>query len=588
MICVYDIGNTAYDRNGDVVLLPTSCSIRMVAGGNYDLTLEHPMDPDGKWMHLKEEAVIRAPVPEETITNAFTGLEADVYVTTEDAALRSGPREPTTITYPQWVSGQTYSVGAKVSYNGRNYQCNQFDQESGYIMVPPSNSPWWSEIARISPGDPALVNLKTGAELYYVSGPVDGWYTMSTTYGLEGYIKSGQVEYSRHASASETGPRVITTQLFRIRSVTVNTEQKNVSVTARHVSYDLNGVMIDSVSIVRKAPAETLAYIQQQFMINYVGIIATDMATSSDAAYTGEISGKNGMYALLDPDKGVVPCFGAKFTRDNWDLFVMAKEETDRGFRIRYANNMKGVTWKKSTDNLITRIVPVAKAADGSDLYLDPVKWVDSSSISSWPVIYMERLKVNGQVGKDDGSETDTTWTIQTLREEMARQAQSRFDVDQCDQAVNEITVDFEMLGDTEEFAWMNGLQSVLLYDTVLAIDEQTGLSVSVEVSELEFDAVNEKITGLKLINVKHYNVRNVSGFNVVDNSITGDKLTDEAGDAIMEDAIDEAGKYTDEKASQTLSSAKNYTDDYVGSKGGYGTYDAYIKAYCDQHYAPR
>ena len=75
MICVYDIGNTAYDRNGDVVLLPTDCSIRMVAGGNYDMTLEHPMDPDGKWMHLKEEAVIRAPVPEETITNAFTGLE---------------------------------------------------------------------------------------------------------------------------------------------------------------------------------------------------------------------------------------------------------------------------------------------------------------------------------------------------------------------------------------------------------------------------------------------------------------------------------------------------------------------------------
>ena len=581
MICVYDIGNTAYDRNGDVVLLPTACSIRMVAGGNYDLTLEHPMDPDDKWMHLKEEAVIRAPVPEETITNAFTGLEADVYVTTGTAALRSGPSEPTIITYQSWVSGTSYAVGTKVTSASQNYQLNQ-ELTGNEIYTPPGASGKWTKIARMTTGSPLLVNLKSGTELYYVSGPDDGWYKMSTLYGLEGYIKSGQVEYSRHASASETGPRVITTQLFRIRSVTVNTEQKNVSVTARHVSYDLNGVMIDSVSIVRKAPAETLAYIQQQFMINYAGIIATDMATSSDAAYTGEISGKNGMYALLDPDKGVVPCFGAKFTRDNWDLFVMAKEETDRGFRIRYANNMKGVTWKKSTDNLITRIVPVAKAADGSDLYLDPVKWVDSSSISSWPVIYMERLKVNGQVGKDDGSETDTTWTIQTLREEMARQAQSRFDVDQCDQAVNEITVDFEMLGDTEEFAWMNGLQSVLLYDTVLAIDEQTGLSVSVEVSELEFDAVNEKITGLKLINVKHYNVRNVSGFNVVDNSITGDKLTDEAGDALMEGAVDLAAEYTDQKASETLTASKNY----VGDKGNYSTYDAYIKAYCDNRYA--
>ena len=587
MICVYDIGNTSFDKNGDVILAPTVCSIRMAAGGNYDLTMEHPMDPDGKWKHLKDEAVIRAPVPKETITNAFTGLEADVYVTTAAAALRSGASEPTTITYTTWSITADYSVGNKVTWNNKNWQCNYYDETSPYAHVAPGSSPWWVEIARHTSGSPALVNMKSGTELYYISGPADGWYKMSTLYGLEGYIKSSQVEYSRHASASDTGPRIITTQLFRIRTVTVNSEQKTVSVTARHVSYDLNGVLIDSVSIVRKPPAETLAYIQAQFMIDYAGIIATDMATNSDAAYTGEISGKNGMYALLDPDKGVVPCFDAKFTRDNWDLFVMAKTTTDRGFRIRYANNMKGVTWKQSTDKLVNRIVPVAKDEDGSDLYLDGTKWVDSSVISSWPVIYMERLKVNGQVGKDDGTETDTTWTASTLRAEMARQAQSRFDIDQCDKGVNEITVDFEMMGDTEEFAWLKGLQSVLLYDTVLAINEQTGLSVSVEVSELEFDAVREKVTGLKLINAKNYNVRNVSGFNVVDNSITGDKLTDDAGDAIMDAAVEEAAVYTDQKAVQTLSSSKNYTDGYVGDKGSYGTYDAYIKAYISQHYAP-
>jgi hypothetical protein len=88
---------------------------------------------------------------------------------------------------------------------------------------------------------------------------------------------------------------------------------------------------------------------------------------------------------------------------------------------------------------------------------------------------------------------------------------------------------------------------------------------------------------------VKAYNVKNVSGFNVLDNSITGDKLTDEAGDQLTERAVDiavdEAGDYTDQKATETRRLAAQDTEEYIGSKGGYGTYDAYIKAYCDRRY---
>ena len=193
----------------------------------------------------------------------------------------------------------------------------------------------------------------------------------------------------------------------------------------------------------------------------------------------------------------------------------------------------------------------------------------------------MERLKVNGQVGKDDGTETDTTWTVQTLRAEMEKQARARFEIDKCDKGLEEITVDFEMLGDTTEYPWLKDLQSILLYDTVIAINERTGISVSVTVSELEYDIVKKKVTGAKMTNVKHYGVKNVNGFMVLDNTITGDKLTDEAGGELMSSAVDMAAEYTDEKASETLSASKGY----VGSKGNYGTYDAYIKAYCDNRY---
>ena len=615
MICVYDIGNENFERNGDAVLMPLECSHLQKAAGQYDLTIKHPLDKTGKWMHLVPEAIIKAPVPEETIETAFSGLDVDVYKTTAAAALRSGPSEPTAITYGSWSAGATYSPGAKVTYGNRNYQCTYFDESSGYIMVPPPNSPWWTEIARMTSGSPVLVNLKSGADLYYVSGPSDGWYYMSTPYGLEGYIKASQITYDRHLTPEQTQPRKIKEQLFRIKTVNVETKSRTITATAEHVSYDLNGVLIDSVKIVRKNPAMTLAWIEQGFMIDYQGTIATNMSSDSDGLYTGEISGRNGTYALLDPDKGVVATFDAMYRRDNWDVFVMRKVNTDRGFRLRYGKNMQGVSWNIKSDGLITRVVPVAKAEDGSNLYLDPVKWVDSSRINDYPKIRMERIKVNGQVGKDDGTETATNWTVSTLRAEMRRQAEERFTVDKVDRTVHEITIDFEMLGDTEEYKALKSLEEVLLYDTVIAINEEIQMSVSVEVTELEYDCIRKKVKSLKLSNVNEYGGKNVTGFNVFNNTITGDKLTDDAGDEFIDEAVDiavdESNDYTDKKAAQTLKSSKDYTDEtaettlndskdyadgvgaaavtsaqnYVGSKHGYGSFESYIKAYCDGRY---
>ena len=587
MIHVYDKGNSAYDKNGNVILFPKSGTVRMAAGGNYELQMVCPMDAEGGYKHLVEEAIIKAPVPKETITTAYSGMDVDVYVTTQAAALRSGPTEPTTITYPTWSIITDYSVGDKVTWWNKNYQCIYWDNDDHlHTHITPNNNPWWTEIARTTAGDPALVNLKSGTDLYYVSGPdSNSWYKMCTTYGLEGYIKGSQITYSRHLTQAETQPRTITDQLFRIKTVNEDGNSKTVTVNARHVSYDLNGNMIKSVNIKRKPPAEALAWIEQGFMMDYRGTIATNMPTSADATYSAEISGKSGMYALIDPDKGVVPCFDAEFRRDNWDLFIMAKTNTDRGFRIRYSNNMEGVQWKKDSTNLKTRIVPVAKDEDGSDLYLTPTEWIDSSHINDYDTIYMYRIKVNGQVGKDDGTETATNWTAATLRAEMEKQAQSLFDVEHVDIPSNEITVAFEMLGETAEYPWLKALQSMVLYDTVIAIDERTGLSASVTVDELEFDIVKEKITAAKLTNYKAYNVKNVGGMNVLDNSITGDKLTDEAGEQLISSAVNSATEtaadYTDQKAYQTRQQASQDTTEAIGD------YDTQIKAWIAQNYQP-
>ena len=59
MISVYDIGNEAFEKNGDVVLEPKSGTVRQIAGGSYELNMEVAKDPEGKWMHLQKEAVVK-------------------------------------------------------------------------------------------------------------------------------------------------------------------------------------------------------------------------------------------------------------------------------------------------------------------------------------------------------------------------------------------------------------------------------------------------------------------------------------------------------------------------------------------------
>lgn len=535
--------STHYDRAGNCEIEPLDGEVHQVAGGAYELNFTAALDiAEGKWMYLIPEAVVRAPVPKETISTATTGVDADLYKTTEATPMRDGTSEPSTITYSAWSTSQAsptqYSVGSKVSYNGRNYQCIYWDSSSGQQFVPPSNnSTWWREIARQTSGSPILVNLKSGAQLIYISGPSSGWYKFETKDGIQGYVKSSAVEFWKHTSASENQPRTITDQLFRIKEVTIDEEAMTVSVFAHHVSYDLNGIPVAGVKITRKNPAATMAAIQDGLMWSYPkGDIYTDFGTSNKKKYTGEINGRSGMAALLDPDIGVVPAFDAEFHRDNWDVFVMKKKTKDRGFWIRTGKNLKKVQWKQSTTGLVTRMVPVAKNASGGNLLLSPTHWLASEHADDYPVKYGEWMKVSGQVGRDDGSETSTNWTSTTLREEMERQANERFTVDEVDAITHEISVDFEMQGDTTEQSFLKNMQQVNIYDTIHIKSDLTGKSAAVIVQELWFDIVRGVVKRAMLSNIRRYRVKNVSGFNVNNNSITWSKMTSDAVEGINEE----------------------------------------------------
>ena len=61
MIQIYDPGNTGFDYNGDMTLIPSSCPLSIELNGAWELTLTHPLDDAGRWSYITRGAVIKAP-----------------------------------------------------------------------------------------------------------------------------------------------------------------------------------------------------------------------------------------------------------------------------------------------------------------------------------------------------------------------------------------------------------------------------------------------------------------------------------------------------------------------------------------------
>lgn len=56
------VGNpTDFTHNGDMTLMPTSAQVHVILNGAWEATLEHPIDADGRWKYITEDAVVKMP-----------------------------------------------------------------------------------------------------------------------------------------------------------------------------------------------------------------------------------------------------------------------------------------------------------------------------------------------------------------------------------------------------------------------------------------------------------------------------------------------------------------------------------------------
>lgn len=83
MIQIYGANNTDYSVNGDMPLLPAECTIEAELNGSWELTLEHPIDDEGRYKYIESGAVVSVPsfVSDKQLFRIYNTVKTDTGVT---------------------------------------------------------------------------------------------------------------------------------------------------------------------------------------------------------------------------------------------------------------------------------------------------------------------------------------------------------------------------------------------------------------------------------------------------------------------------------------------------------------------------
>lgn len=555
MICLYNMNETAFTDNGICVLDPSVCNVSEEAGGSYELYMEHPFDENGKYEMIMENMLIKAPVP-HTVIPQITLPETTIYTVSTVATFwkqmpvrrhKKSEQDKTAVvrdasaTY-EWGSYKNYNDGDYVSYNGSIYKAGKDikgaaspSAQDGWVFMGTVSGDT-AEDSEYTPGETYREPLVLGQMVRKIASVSDTVIQIRDPLGRVGYYNLSNL--TEQSTGAETLPeQVIDEQVFRVYSLESEEETNVLKVYARHISYDFTGNTLLDCKLEDTKVQDAIAVVQGNLMILDDRQIACEFDGDK---ITKDWSYKNPIYALLDPDDGLVPTLRAKLIRNNRDFYILKNNNPRIGPTLEYGVNLQGVTWNRNVETVITRVVP--RCSDKADGYVylehggtwdSQGAWqqsndiyVESSIASQFPYPRIEVMDVGYAIGDKytpAGSSSEKEWTLVTAREDMLKKAKERFTKDHCDGMEITLDVEFTLLGDTEQYKQYKGLQRVNLYDQLPI--KSRAFDASAQVISYEYNCLTGRYNSVSVGEVDRF-AKRIPGYRVVTGSITYSKLS--------------------------------------------------------------
>ena len=458
MLCIYPAACTDFSGNGLGVVSPQTCTVTETLNGEWELTLEHPIDEYGKWTRLAEGNILRAPVPAAMTPQVNLVIQQHQTATHEVLIYKvSTSRDPLRLR----------------SGTGTNYKI--------------------------------LSKYKKGTEVIVLNKTTSSWYEVTCPDGKHGYMASEYLTYVRtETQTTQTNvgfrnetieARQLRDQPFRIYRVVP--ELTKVTVYARHIFYDLLDNMVKSLKPSPSAVGASVVQSLSSACLSEHGFTFYSDLTST--AEEVEWENVNPVEAMLG-EGGLVEKYKAELARDWFDVFLVRRVGVDSGVQIREKKNLLGISYDVDATDVVTRIMPTGEDADGNILYL-PELYIDNPNIGAYIHPKWVHLPVSEakEVLPDENSTGEKeTRTRDQCYAEMRKAVQAEFDRG-CDLPTVTLKVDFVNCADTEEYRQYGFLQNIFLGDSVRVVAPRVGVEVSMRMTQYTYDCLTKKYTALTL-----------------------------------------------------------------------------------------
>ena len=458
MLCIYPADCTDFSGNGLGVVSPQTCTVTETLNGEWELTLEHPIDEYGKWTRLAEGNILRAPVPAAMTPQVNLVIQQHQTATHEVLIYKvSTSRDPLRLR----------------SGTGTNYKI--------------------------------LSKYKKGTEVIVLNKTTSSWYEVTCPDGKHGYMASEYLTYVRtETQTTQTNvgfrnetieARQLRDQPFRIYRVVP--ELTKVTVYARHIFYDL---LDNMVKFLKPSPSVVGASVVQSLssacLSEHGFTLYSDLTSTAEEV---EWENVNPVEAMLG-EGGLVEKYKAELARDWFDVFLVRRVGVDSGVQIREKKNLLGISYDVDATDVVTRIMPTGEDADGNILYL-PELYIDNPNIGAYIHPKWVHLPVSEakEVLPDENSTGEKeTRTRDQCYAEMRKAVQAEFDRG-CDLPTVTLKVDFVNCADTEEYRQYGFLQNIFLGDSVRVVAPRVGVEVSMRMTQYTYDCLTKKYTALTL-----------------------------------------------------------------------------------------
>lgn len=257
-----------------------------------------------------------------------------------------------------------------------------------------------------------------------------------------------------------------------------------VTIYARHIAYDLSGVIVAPFSA--SSVADALNGLKNNAVTNCPFSFHTDKDTSGafsvkvPSSIWGTLGGHDG--SILD-------VYGGEYQFDGYTVNLWNRLGADRGVSIRYGKNLTNLQQDENCANCYTGVAPYWTDQDGAE------------------TVTLREIVINaeGDYGYTRILSLDLSEAFETAptEDELRERAEKYMADNKIGEPAVSWKVEFVQLEQTAEYKGMDLLERVYLGDTVHVEFPAMGVSATARAVEAEYDCLLERYISVTLGSVK-------------------------------------------------------------------------------------